>query len=141
MRLPSFRARRWLPSAGLAAGIGVVLLVGQTGAGHSLMRATGLEKVAQPYTALYFTDPGVLRTRIPLGHVAFDVAFTVQNETQTTNTYNWTVELVDGKRTTRAAAGQQIMRGGIGAVPERAAEGRGEPRVACRVHPLHGAVR
>jgi hypothetical protein len=78
------------------------------------MRATGLEKAAQPYTALYFTDPGGLRTRIPLGHVAFVVAFTVQNETQTTNTYNWTVELVDGKRTTRAAAGQQIMRGGIG---------------------------
>jgi hypothetical protein len=96
-RLPRLLA----PLLGLAAAI----TLAQTPAGHSVLRLTGLEQSPTAYSALYFTDPGGLPATLPSGHVALNVSFTVHNASQHANSYQWTVQLVQGEKTQSAASG------------------------------------
>jgi hypothetical protein len=97
--------RRMLSTLGLVAALVVIAVLAQTSPGHSLMRLTGLSKAPTAYTALSFTNTGGLPTTVPEGHVGLDVAFTIDNATQSATTYRWTVTLVHGSKSQSDARG------------------------------------
>jgi hypothetical protein len=93
----------------LASALIALVLLAQTGPGHSLMRAAGLTTPAQAYTALSFTDPGGLIANLPSGHIAVTAPFTIANNSATTSTYRWSLLLVRGGATLRTTTGQTTV--------------------------------
>jgi hypothetical protein len=108
----------WRGPAAVAVGVGILIVLAQTGAGHVALRGAGIEKPAKRYTALSFTDPGALQGHLPLGHFSALVGFTIMNASQATSQYQWSVRLVDGKRVTQVATGTTVIPAGD-AVDER----------------------
>jgi hypothetical protein len=97
---------------GLLLGLAVLVALAQTPPGHSVLRLAGLAKPSASYSALYFTDPAGLPATLPSGHVAMTVSFAVRNDSQSANSYRWTVQLVQGKKTRSAASGTAAIPAG-----------------------------
>jgi hypothetical protein len=83
----------------------------QTPPGRGVLRLAGLQS-PPAYTALYFTNPDRLPTQLRTGHVQLPVSFTVQNSSRTAKTYQWRIDVQDGKNTAHVAAGQFSLPGG-----------------------------
>lgn len=85
----------------------LALLAGlaQTPPGYAVLRDTGLVGSPPSYTALSFTDPGALPSTVPSGHVALTVPFSVHNASSSSNSYQWTVQVVQGSQRAQAASG------------------------------------
>lgn len=97
--------RRFRALLGLLAGAAVIAVLAQTPPGSFMLRETGLVKPAPTYTSLYFSDPNTLLTKLPFGHFSVDVPFSVHNASNTTVTYQWTIQTVVGQKSTRVASG------------------------------------
>ena len=103
------------PALALALAIVVAAGLAQTGTGHRLMQRAGLIGAPAAYTALYFTNPRALPTKVPSRHFALAVPFTIHNVSATARDYQWSVLALQGPRT-RAAA-----RGRLSVAPDRTA--------------------
>jgi len=102
----------WRVPIGVVAVAVIVLVFAQTAAGQQVMRRAGLEGPASSYTALSFTNPGALQGHLPLGHFSTRVGFALENDSQTSNHYQWTIQMIDGKHVTKVATGQATVGGG-----------------------------
>ena len=109
---PAIRRGRVLRLLGPLAAVVALVTVAQTPPGHSLLRLAGLEKAPPAYSALYFTDPGGLPATLPSGHVALNVSFAVHNASQSANSYQWAVQVVQGKKIHPAARGTTTIPAG-----------------------------
>ena len=128
-------AKRLLRLFGLVAAGAVLVGLAQTPPGRSLLRLTGLSRPPTSYSTLYFTDPGGLPARVPAGHVRLGVSFAVHNATQSSNTYRWTLQLVQGRNARSAAEGTAtIPQGGTMTVSRQVAG-------LCRTGTLEVVVR
>jgi hypothetical protein len=105
VKAPQVRPRRLLRLLGPLVGLTALVTLAQTPPGHSLLRLTGLVQSPAAYSALYFIDPGGLPATLPSGHVALNVSFAVHNASQSPNSYRWTVQVVQGRKTHPAASG------------------------------------
>ena|ERR1022692_252518 len=93
-------------SAILVAGVVLAATVmAQTSAGHSLLRKAGLFAVPAHYTALAFTHPQSLTSQLGSEHAALSVSFLINNVSDTSRRYRWSILLMQGKHTRRMAAG------------------------------------
>jgi hypothetical protein len=106
------RPGRLLRLLGPLVGVAALVTVAQTPPGHSLLRLTGLVQSPAAYSALYFTDPGGLPATLPSGHVALNVSFAIRNASQSANSYQWAVQVVQGKKTHSAARGTTTVPAG-----------------------------
>jgi hypothetical protein len=111
-----------------------ILALAQTIPGRSLLRLSGLVPRPAAYSALYFTNPAALPTRVS-GHFDLTVSFAVHNASQAMNSYQWVIQLVQGKKTQRAANGQMMISAN-GTVAEKSSV-----RALCRSGKLDVVVR
>ena len=100
---------------GLLVLVLLVVAFAQTSSGRGLMRLAGLAQTPPAYTALYFSNSQRLPTSLPTGHVEFPVSFVVQNSSSQAKTYQWKVEVQNGKSTVQVG-GQLSLSGGSTAV-------------------------
>jgi hypothetical protein len=89
----------------------------QTAAGHALLRGAGLERVSAPHAALSFAQPQSLPTelptrlpagqpsQVPASRTTVHVPFTIRNDSDTTQSYRWSL---DAAGTGRSAGGRAV---------------------------------
>jgi hypothetical protein len=110
------RQARWPRNLLVLAVVGLMVLAfAQTSSGRALLRVAGLAQPPPAYTALYFTDSQGLPTSLPAGRVEVPVSFTVQNSSSQAKTYQWKVDVENGKSTAQVG-GQLSVLGGATAV-------------------------
>lgn len=117
-------ARRW-GLVILIAGAAVLISVFQTGAGHALLRETGLAQGSAGYTSLSFLRPQSLPGKLGPGHTKVGAPFVIHNGTSTTRDYRWSVFLLRDGRNHRVRAGTVRLPAGRAAVISQSL------RIAC----------
>lgn len=107
---------RWPRGLLVLAVVGLMVVVfAQTSFGRGLLRVSGLAQPPPAYTALYFTNSQGLPASLPTGRVEVPVSFTVQNSSSQAKTYQWKVDVENGKSTAQVG-GQLSVLGGATAV-------------------------
>ena len=117
-------ARRW-GLVILIAGAAVVVSVFQTGAGHALLRETGLAQDSAGYTSLSFARPQSLPGKLGSRHGKVGAPFVIHNGTTATRDYRWSVFLLRDGRSRRVHAGTVRLSAGRAAVISQSL------RIAC----------
>jgi hypothetical protein len=112
---------RWRGLAALAAAAVLAAGVGQTGAGHAILRSAGLLSEPSGYTSLAFTDPQALPEQLAAKRTDVGISFVVRNSTPASHDYQWSVVLVAGQQTRRLAGGTVRVAPGRAAVIARSA--------------------
>jgi hypothetical protein len=105
---PFSALRRTAQWRGLVALVAVATLaagVAQTGAGHALLRRTGLFEEPTSYTSLAFQNSQPPPAQLPARRASVKVPFVIRNASDTAHTYQWSLLLVQGRHTRRVAAG------------------------------------
>ena len=97
-------AKRW-GLVILIAGAAVLVSVFQTGAGHALLRETGLAQGATGYTSLSFLRPQSLPGKLGSRHARVGAPFVIHNGTSATRDYHWSVFLLRHGRSRRVHTG------------------------------------
>lgn len=115
--LPRRQKRPWPLSSlrtytALILALGVIAIIGlaQTGLGRAGLRAAGLVRPVDSFSELYFTHPRQIQINLPTGSVTIPVSFTIHNVTSHAQSYQWSVELVDGVDTKHAAKGEVTVK-------------------------------
>jgi hypothetical protein len=126
------RTVRWRSAIALVSVIVLAAGLGQTSAGHAMLRAAGLFQAPTSYTSLAFLRPKPLPTPLASKRATVDVSFVIQNANGTPRDYQWSVLLDQGQRTRRAAVGSIRVASGRGAVITRSVKincARGKVRI------------
>lgn len=92
---------------GLATLVAVVVLaagIGQTTAGHAVLREAGLFEAPASYTSLAFRDP-LPTEQLRSERAEVGVSFVIRNVGSTPGDYQWSIVLVQGSRTSLVAGG------------------------------------
>jgi hypothetical protein len=118
----SHRAVGWRGVATLAAVITLAAGLGQTTAGHTLLRKAGLFEEPASYTTLAFLSPQDLPRSLNTGRQTVGVSFVIGNTGSASRHYQWSMRLVQGPRTTRVAAGSVSLTSGREATVTRSAK-------------------
>jgi hypothetical protein len=100
----SHPAMRWRGTVALLVLVVVVVGLAQTGAGLALLRKTGLFEQPVSYTALAFQHPQS-PPALTSQRAAVPVSFVISNAGDAPRTYQWTLSVVQGTLTRRAATG------------------------------------
>lgn len=127
---------KWRGLVVLVAVIALAAGVGQTSLGHAILGKAGLYEEPTSYTSLAFLHPQSLPEQIGSKRTNVDVSFMIQNIGSTSRVYQWSVVLVQGQRTSRAAAGIVSVASGSGAAITRSASilcTRGQVRIVVRL--------
>jgi hypothetical protein len=104
------RTAGWPAAVVLVAALILAVGMGQTRAGHAVLRAAGLYSAPGGYTSLAFLDP---RSPLPSQATAkLSVSFAIQNADSSRRDYQWSVSLVQAGRTRHAAAGRATVASG-----------------------------
>jgi hypothetical protein len=104
------RQARWPRGLLVLAVVGLIVVAfAQTAPGHGLLRLAGLAQPPPAYTALYFTNSQGLPTSLPTGRVEVPVSFTVQNSSSQAKTYQWKLEVENGKSTTQVGGQLSVL--------------------------------
>jgi hypothetical protein len=93
----------------------MIVAFAQTSSGRGLLRSAGLIQPPPAYTALYFTNSQGLPTSLPAGRVEVPVSFTVQNSSSQAKTYQWKVEVENGKSTAQVGGQLSVLGGATAA--------------------------
>ncbi|HUO73256.1 MAG TPA: hypothetical protein VMU39_20975 [Solirubrobacteraceae bacterium] len=91
--------RRALPTALLISAVVAAIGLAQTSAGRSVVRTLGISAASQPFTELYFPQPGEIARLGERPHRSGErdnVAFVIHNNTHGTLNYPWSVYVGDG---------------------------------------------
>lgn len=99
------RAVRWWALATFVAVVVLAAGIGQTTAGHAVLREAGLFEAPASYASLAFQDPRRLTETLPSGRAEASVSFVIRNMGRTAGDYQWSMVLVQGSRTSLVAGG------------------------------------
>jgi hypothetical protein len=108
----SLRTAKW---RGLISLVAVILLaagIGQTSVGHTVLRQAGLFEEPTGYTSLAFQHPQAPVEQPSSDQTDVAVSFVIHNAGRTPETYQWSVLLIQGSHTSRAAAGSLRLASG-----------------------------
>ncbi len=86
--------------------------IGQTNAGHAILRDAGLFGPPAAYTSLAFRDPASLPQQLTNAQADIKAPFVIKNNDSATHDYRWSVQLIEGGRTHRTAAGSVAVAAG-----------------------------
>jgi hypothetical protein len=103
---PGRRPARGLITAAIVAVAGLALALAQTSPGHALLRKAGLYEEPASYTALAFTDPGSLPSRLSPVPSRVSVSFGISNSSGDPHAYQWSVLLHRAGQVKHLAAGE-----------------------------------
>jgi hypothetical protein len=110
--------------------------IGQTSAGHAVLRTAGLSEESAGYTSLAFLHPLALPQKLPSRRAKVDVSFVIRNSGGDMRSYRWSVVLTQAGRTSSQAAGDVKIESGRDAAITRPAEiscAQGRVRIAVRL--------
>jgi len=115
------RAMKWRGAIALVAVMMLAAGIGQTSAGHAMLRKAGLFEAPASYTSLAFQDPRSLPLQVSRPRAAVPVSFMIHNSTGVSRNYQWTVQL--GQQTvTSVASGNVRLAAGHGRSITRTAQ-------------------
>jgi hypothetical protein len=103
-------ARRSHGRIATAGVLALVLLVVQTGFGHSVLRAAGLSRPTASFVELYFPDAKALPSMLPASG-RLSIRFAVDNVGLATRSFVWQVSDETSKAHIRLASGRSIVTG------------------------------
>lgn len=132
----SDRTVRWRGTVALAIVVVMAAGLGQTGAGHAILRKAGLFEEPAGYTSLAFLNPRSLNEPLASKRADVTVSFVIHNAGSTSRDYRWTVLLAQGQRTRRVASGSVRVASGRGAAVTQSAEiicTRGKVRIVVNL--------
>lgn len=89
-----------MAAVALAAGLA------QTNVGHPLLRGAGLYEEPESYTALAFTSPQSLPTRLSSHPTSVRMSFAISNASADPRSYHWSIELKRTGHAYRLATGE-----------------------------------
>lgn len=101
----SHSAVRWWGLATFVAVVALAAGIGQTTAGHAVLREAGLFAEPASYTSLAFQKPQRLTEQLRSERAEADVSFVIRNMGSTPGDYQWSIVLVQGSRTSLVAGG------------------------------------
>jgi hypothetical protein len=115
----------------------VVLTAGvaQTNFGHELLGKVGLFEEPTNYTSLAFLHPQALPEKLSSQQATVGVSFLIQNNGGIQRDYQWSVLLVQGRRTRPVATGSVSLASGHGAAITR------DARIFCTQGQVQIVVR
>ena len=99
-------------SRGLIALIGGVVVLAailQTNVGYAIFRTAGLSQEPPGYTSLSFLKPQSLAEQLQSKHAKVGPSFVIQNVTDTTRDYTWSIFLIRQGQASRAYTGSVIL--------------------------------
>jgi hypothetical protein len=99
------RATRWRGLVGLVGAVVLAAAIGQTAAGHAILRSAGLFEEPASYTTLAFVHPQSLPEQLRSRRMKVALSFVINNVGGSSHDYQWSVRLVQGYATRRLAAG------------------------------------
>ena len=99
---------RMIATAGIVA---IVLLVIQTGFGHSALRAAGLSRPTESFVELYFPRAQTLPSTLPASG-RLKIRFAVGSVGPTTHTFVWQVSEGTGQVQLTLASGRSVVSAG-----------------------------
>lgn len=88
--------------------LAILLLVLQTGLGHTALQVAGLSRPAPSFVELYFPDARALPPTLPASH-RVKISFAVGNVGLTTHTFLWQVSENSGKSRLGLASGRAVV--------------------------------
>jgi hypothetical protein len=112
---------RWQGMAALVAVVALVAVLGQTSAGHAVLRKAGLYEEPTSYTSLAFLHPQSLLKQLPSKRASVDVSFVIHNAGSNPRDYQWSVLVLQGQRTRQVASGSVRIASGRAAPITRSA--------------------
>ena len=77
----------------------------QTNVGHEILRTAGLSQESAGYTSLSFLSPQSLPEQLQSKHAKVRAPFVIQNVTNATREYTWSISLTRNGRTDRVYTG------------------------------------
>lgn len=83
----------------------MLAIIFQTNAGQAILRTVGLSQESPGYTSLSFLKPQSLPEQLPSKGAKVGASFVIQNATNTTNDYTWSISLIRQSRTDRVYTG------------------------------------
>ena len=112
---------------------GVIVLAGilQTNVGHVILRTTGLSQGSVGYTSLSFLSPQSLPEQLHSKRAKVRASFVIQNATNATRDYTWSIFLTRHGRTDRVGTGS------VSLAPARKAEITRSISINC----MNGQIR
>lgn len=132
----SHKAVRWLGLATLVAVVALTAGIGQTTAGHAILREAGLLEEPASYTSLAFQYPQRLQEQLSVKRANVGVSFVIRNAGSTPRDYRWSMLLVQGSRTSLVAAGSAGLASGRETAITRSAKifcTQGQVRIVVRL--------
>lgn len=109
----SHRAPMWRGLVTLTTVIVIIAGLCQTSFGHTILGRLGLYEGPTSYTSLAFLHPQPLFSQLTPQRPIADVSFVIHNTSSAARSYQWSVSLIQAKRTSRVAAGTvRIASGG-----------------------------
>ena len=100
----------------LIGGVIVFASLFQTNVGHAILRTAGLSQEPPGYTSLSFLKPQSLPEQLQTKRAKVGASFAVQNATNTTRDYTWSIFLIRDGQTDR------VYTGSVSVTPGRKAE-------------------
>jgi hypothetical protein len=114
-------AKRWWGAIALVAVVAMAAGIGQTSAGHAILRRAGILEEPASYTSLAFLHPQSLPEQLVSKRASIEFAFVIHNAGGTPRDYRWSVLLVHGKRARPVGSGSIRVAPGRGAAITRSA--------------------
>lgn len=96
-------------SIAIVGALVLVLLLLQSGIGHSLLSAAGVSRPSASYVELYFTNARYIPTALPKSD-RLDVRFAVVNVSTTTRTISWQITEKRGNAPLVLFSGSSVVR-------------------------------
>lgn len=112
MSAMSLRTAKWRGLISLVAGVVLAAGIAQTSLGHTALREAGLFEQPADYTALAFQHPQAPVEQPSSDQTDVAVSFVIHNAGPSPETYQWSVLLIQGSHTSRAAAGSLRLASG-----------------------------
>ena len=136
MSAVSHRAVRWQGVVTLTTAIVLAAGLGQTSLGHAILGRVGLFQEPTSYTSLAFLNPQSLPEKLNSKQATVGVSFVIHNTDGIPHDYQWSVLLVQGRRTHHVVAGSVRIASGSGVAITRSASifcTRGQVRIVVRL--------
>jgi hypothetical protein len=130
------RTVRWWGAVALVAVVALAAGIGQTRAGHAILRQAGLLEEPASFTSLAFSSPQSLPEQLASKRTNVSVSFVIHNTGGTPRDYRWSVLVAQGARTHHVAAGSVRVASGSEAAITRSARilcTRGQVRIVVRL--------
>jgi hypothetical protein len=104
------RPRRFDGKIAVAGMLALLVLIAQTGLGHSALRAAGISGSDESFVELYFPDPRTLPSTVPASG-QLGIRFAMGNVGSEARPFVWKISEDTGKAQLRLASGRSVVAG------------------------------